>query len=382
MHSKKRGAFFLYSMHGTEIIKYLEEWAPPGAAWKDDNVGLQVGTGDVKIKNILLALELNQKVLSQAIKKNCNFIFTHHPFIFTPLQKLDFKNDPKAAIIRGLIKNDITLYSAHTNLDFTKGGVSFELAKKLKLKNIEFLVNQDSNQYKLVVFVPIDDVSIVSEAIFNAGGGIIGEYQKCSSQLIGEGTFEGSEKSNPHVGKKNKFETVIEVRLEVLVHSWKLNSVIKAMKDVHPYEKPAYDIYMLKNKNSNYGYGAVGILEKAMKVDEFLSHIKVNLGADAIRFTHGTGKRIKRIAVCGGSCSDLINSAISSNVDAFITADIKYHTFQDSENKILLIDAGHYETEVPILDSIKTKLTGLVKNGNVKVFKYNGSTNPIKFYNN
>ena len=137
MHSQKRGAFFLFSMYGSEVIKYLEEWAPPGAAWKDDSIGLQVGTGDIKIKNILVALELNQKVLNQAIKKNCNFIFTHHPFIFTPLQRLDFQNDPKAAIIQELIKNNITLYSAHTNLDFTKDGVSFELAKKLELKNIQ-----------------------------------------------------------------------------------------------------------------------------------------------------------------------------------------------------------------------------------------------------
>jgi len=369
-------------MHGTEIIKYFEEWAPPGTAWKDDNVGIQVGTKDVKIKNILLALELNHKVLSQAIKKNCNFIFTHHPFIFSPLKKLDFTNNPKAAIIRELIKNDITLYSAHTNLDFTKDGVSFELAKKLKLKNIEFLVNQDSNQYKLVVFVPLDDVSEISDAIFNAGGGIIGEYQKCSSQIIGEGTFEGSENSNPHAGKKNTFETVIEVRLEILVDSWKLDSVIKAMKDVHPYEEPAYDIYRLKNENINYGYGAIGDLENSMKVDEFLSHIKVNLGASALRYAKGSGKKIRKIAVCGGSCSDLMNSAISSKADAFITADIKYHTFQDAEDKILLVDAGHYETEILILDSVKARLTSLVKNRNIKIFKYNGSTNPIKFYNN
>jgi len=382
MHSQKRGAFFLFSMYGSEVIKYLEEWAPPGAAWKDDSIGLQVGAGDIKIKNILVALELNQKVLNQAIKKNCNFIFTHHPFIFTPLKRLDFRNDSKAAIIQELIKNNITLYSAHTNLDFTKDGVSFELAKKLQLKNIRFLVNEESNQYKLVVFVPLDNVAEVSEAIFNAGGGIIGEYKKCSYQILGEGTFEGSDNSNPKVGKKNNFETVVEVRLEVLVHSWNLNSVTRAMLSVHPYEEPAYDIYVLNNKNANYGYGAIGELEAPMKTDMFLSHIKEKLDAEAVRYTSGASNKIKKVAVCGGSGSDLVSSAIASGADAYITADIKYHTFQDAENKILLIDAGHYETEVQVLNIVKKKLSDLAKNTNVKVFKYSGSTNPVKFFNN
>jgi len=382
MHSQKRGAFFLFSMYGSEVIKYLEEWAPPGAAWKDDNIGLQVGAGDIKIKNILVALELNQKVLNQAIKKNCNFIFTHHPFIFTPLKRLDFQNDPKAAIIQELIKNNITLYSAHTNLDFTKDGVSFELAKKLQLKNIQFLANEESNQNKLVVFVPLENVAEVSDAIFDAGGGIIGEYRKCSYQLIGEGTFEGSDNTNPHIGKKNKFETVVEVRLEVLVHSWKLNSVVRAMLSAHPYEEPAYDIYVLNNKNSNYGYGAIGSLETPMKTEQFLIHIKQKLGSEAVRYTPGASSKIRNVAVCGGSGSDLVKNAIASGADAYITADIKYHTFQDAENKILLIDAGHYETEVQILNIVKKKLSDLVKNTNVKVFKYSGSTNPVKFFNN
>lgn len=369
-------------MYGSEVIKYLEEWAPPGAAWKDDNVGLQVGAGDIKIKNILVALELNKKVLNQAIKKNCNFIFTHHPFIFTPIKRLDFQNDPKAVIIQELIQNNITLYSAHTNLDFTKDGVSFELAKKLQLKNIEFLSNEESNQYKLVVFVPLENAADLSEAIFNAGGGIIGEYKKCSSQLIGEGTFEGSDNTNPHIGKKNKFETVVEVRLEVLVHSWKLNSVVSAMLSAHPYEEPAYDIYVLNNKNINYGYGAIGNLETPMKIEQFLAHIKQKLNAEAVRYTQGASSKIRKVAVCGGSGSDLVNSAIASGADAYITADIKYHTFQDAENKILLIDAGHYETEVQVLNIVKKKLSDLANNTNVKVFKYSGSTNPVKFFNN
>jgi len=371
-------------MQGREIIKYLEEWAPPGAAWENDNVGLQVGTEKGEIKNILLALELNEKVLSQALKKNCNFIFTHHPFIYNPIKKLDFDKDPKAALIKKLIKNNITLYSAHTNLDFTKDGVSFELAKLLKLQNIDFLVNEESNQYKLVVFVPWEDEDKVADAIFSAGGGVIGEYSKCSYRLDGEGTFEGSDLSNPKIGKKKNFESVDEVRLEVLVHSWKIENVIQAMLKAHPYDEPAYDIYVLKNKNSNFGYGAIGVLKNEMKVDEFLSHVSNTLKTKSLKFTNGKKSKIKKIAACGGSCADLVKNAIAAKADAFITADIKYHTFQDAEDKILLVDAGHYETEIPIMNLIKKKIEKFIftENGSVKVFNYSGSTNPVRIYNN
>lgn len=369
-------------MYGTEIIKYLEEWAPPEIAWKNDNVGLQVGSKDVKIKNILIALELNEKVLEKAIKTDCNFIFTHHPFIFTPIKNLDISKDSKAKIISQLIKNDITLYCAHTNLDFTKYGMSFELAEKLQLTNIEFLTHEENNQYKLVIFIPIEEVDNVAEAIFKEGGGIIGEYYKCSNQVIGEGTFQGSGNSNPTVGSKGQYERVVEIRLEVLVDSWKLDSVIKAIQKSHPYEEPAYDIYPLKNKNTNFGAGAVGNLKTAMTVVEFLSHVKKSLKADAIRFTPGKKGKIKNVAVCGGSGSDLLEPAVKKKADAFITADIKYHTFQDAENRILLIDAGHYETEVVILNAVKKRLSSLLKDKKSKVYIYNGSTNPIKFYNN
>jgi len=370
-------------MHIDQVIKYFEEWAPKGVAWKDDNIGLQVGNPENRVSNVMLSLELDEKVLEQAIKKNCNLIITHHPFIFNPIKNLNFSNNKKAQLIEKLIQEKISLYSAHTNLDFTKGGVSFELAKKLGLKDIQFLVNQEGNQYKLVVYVPLDNVAEVSDAIFNAGGGIIGEYTKCSTQTIIDGTFEGSRLANPAKGTKNNFEVVTEVRLEILVNSWKLNSIIDAMKSVHPYEEPAYDVLLIKNKNVNYGAGAIGELTTSMNSKDFLSHTRKSLKAEALKFTPGKSSKIKKVAVCGGSCSDLINNAISSKADAFITADIKYHTFQDAENNILLIDAGHYETEVHVLNPIKLRLDKFVRRdkSKVKIFKYSGSTNPIKFYN-
>lgn len=371
-------------MHINQVIKYFEEWAPKEVAWENDNIGLQVGNPKNQVTNIMLSLELDEKVFEQALKKNCNLIITHHPFIFNPIKNLNFSSSRKAKLIEKLIQEKISIYSAHTNLDYTKGGVSFELAKKLGLKNIQFLVNQESNQYKLVVYVPSDNVDEVSNAIFNAGGGIIGEYSKCSARNLVDGTFEGSKISNPTIGKKNVFEKVTEVRLEILVNSWELNLIIAAMKSVHSYEEPAFDVFVLKNKNVNYGAGAIGEFPTPMNLREFLSHTSKSLKAEALKYTLGNSSKIKRVAVCGGSCSDLINNAITSKADAFITADIKYHTFQDAENNILLIDAGHYETEVHVLNPIKLRLNKFIKKdkSKVKVFKYSGSTNPVKFYNN
>lgn len=384
MHFQFPGCIFFIYMIGEEVINFIENWAPPGASWDKDNVGLQVGSPKQTIINIFLCLELTEKSLNEAIKKKSNFIFTHHPFIFKPIKQVNTDKDPKAKIIQKLLKNDISLYSAHTNLDFTKGGVSFVLAEKLGLTSLSFLEYQNSNQFKIIVFVPFANVTKVSEAMFNAGAGRIGEYDNCSFQASGIGTFKGSESTKPFIGEKNKFESVEEVRLEVLADSWNLNSVLGSIYANHPYEEPAIDVYPLKNYNPNYGYGVIGELEDFMDENVFMSHVCSSLGTQNLRYTKGLKRKIKKVAVCGGSGSDLINSAINRKADAFITADIKYHAFQDAENKIMLIDAGHYETEVHVLNEVKNKLEEFIKlkGESVKIIKYSGSTNPIKFFNN
>lgn len=376
----KWGAFFLYMTAG-ELIKYLEDMAPPGAAWEKDNVGLQIGSRGMKIKNIMLCLELTDEVLKDALNKNCNFLFTHHPLFFNPIKKIDLESDALASLLVKLIKNNLTVYSAHTNLDFTKGGVSFELAKKLKLTKIEFLQFAESNQFKIVVFVPEKNLEQVSQAVFSAGAGIIGEYEDCSFRLKGEGTFKGSEKANPAIGRKNVLEKVEEVRLEFIVDNWNLSKVISSLLKVHPYEEPAYDIYPLKNKNVNFGAGAIGLLQDEMEEEEFLAHVYKSLRTETFRYCNGKRKKIKKVAVCGGAGSELLKTAIDSEADAFITADIKYHTFQEAKDRILLIDAGHYETEILSLDFVKRKIENfIVGKDNIKVYKYFRSTNPIKFY--
>jgi dinuclear metal center YbgI/SA1388 family protein len=381
MHFKQRSAFF-FEMNGKQIIKYLEQWAPKEIAWEKDNVGLQVGNPDKKIKNIMLSLDLTDKVIRHAIKKNCNLIITHHPILYYPLKNIDLAGNNKAIMIEKLIKNDITLYSSHTNLDFTKDGVSFQLAKRLKLNNVRFLTNLTSNQIKLSIFIPKNFVDKVADAIHSAGGGIIGEYSNCSFRTEGTGTFIGSDKSSPSVGKKGVREIVEEVKLEVLVDEWKLRSVINAMEKTHPYEEVAYDIYPLKNSNANYGIGAIGELKNELNTNNFLNFVASKLKTKNLQYTSGRKVKIKTVAVCGGSCSELIDEAIKQKTDAFITADIKYHSFQDAEGKLLLVDAGHYKTELPVLDEIQRRIKLLLnENNKISVIKFKGSTNPVVFYN-
>lgn len=370
-------------MKCSEIIKYLENWTPKEIAWQKDNVGLQIGTLQRKIKNILLCLELTDDVVKEAIKEKCNLIISHHPLLFHPLKKINLQNDKTSKLVEILIKNDINLYSVHTNLDFTKDGVSFQLAKTLGLKNINFLVTLKSNLIKLIVYTPEAHAEKIANIIFNEGGGSIGNYSSCSFRSKGEGTFKGMEFSNPAVGKKNILERVHEIKLEVLIDSWKLNSIMNAVRKAHPYEEVAYDAVPLANENSNFGIGAVGEFENDFSADEFLNHTVKKLKSKGIRYTKGKKNKIRKVAVCGGSGSEFIREAVNSGADAYVTADIKYHNFHDAYREIFLIDAGHYETEIHSLTEVQKRLKSFInKKENIKVFKYSGSTNPIFFYNN
>jgi dinuclear metal center YbgI/SA1388 family protein len=358
----------------------MENWAPSGIAWEKDNVGLQIGSGRNQLKNVLLCLEVNSRVVEDAIKKKCNLIVSHHPLIFTPIKSIN-SSDDNSKIIQTLIKNEINLFSSHTNLDFTKEGVSFQLAKQLKLRNIRFLKNLYSNQYKVSVFVPNKYVEEVASAMHSAGGGRIGDYSSCSFRLDGKGTFKGDDHTNPFLGKSGKLEFVDEIRLEMVVDSFNLSAVLRAMEKNHPYEQVAYDVYKLYNDNPNFGIGAIGTLENEMTKEDFLFHVSKQLNIKIFRYTETKKKKISTVAVCGGSGSDLTEDAIKQSADAFITADVKYHKFQDAEGKILLIDAGHYETEILILCEIQKRLQKFLELKNIRVYKFKGSTNPVIFYN-
>lgn len=364
-----------------DVRDIVEEWAPKTIAWERDNVGLQVGSGNHRVKGILVCLDVTEANILEAQRRGANLIISHHPLIFTPLRSVDLGGYSGRCIER-LLRSRIALYSAHTNLDFTIGGTSFALAERLGLRKIDFLHKGYKLGKKIVTFVPSSHVQQVADAMSNAGAGVIGNYSSCSFRTDGTGTFKGNNRSRPSVGRKNKLEEVPETRLEMIVDGPHLNAAIQALIATHPYEEVAYDVYPLENESASYGMGVIGEFPRAMPQDRFLAHLQRRLGADSIRYSRGRPARVRRVAVCGGSGSDLTEEAIRQHADAFVTADIRYHAFHDALGRILLIDAGHYETERPVIEAAVSRLRDAIahRRPRVPVFATRISSNPIAYH--
>jgi dinuclear metal center YbgI/SA1388 family protein len=361
-----------------DIIREMEEWAPPAIAWKQDNVGLQVGDPNEDVTGVLAALEVTPEIIQEAVEKNCNLIISHHPLIFRPLLSLT-PQTISGKLALSLARNKLHLYTAHTNIDFSRGGVNFVLGQKLGLDTLEFLHRQSGSLKKIVVFVPHAYAETVTGAMTKAGAGVIGEYESCSFQSKGSGTFRPLEGARPFSGEIGKLQYEDEVRIEMVVPEWRTESVVSAMIEVHPYDEVAYDIYPNETTDPNYGAGIIGTLPEPMPVDDFIIHVKNTVHIPFVRWTRGHGDTVSRVAVCGGSGSDLLATALRRKADAYITADIKYHIFHEARGIIHLIDAGHYETEVFIVDAIIEKLKKKFEDSETKFYSARFITNPITY---
>ena len=346
----------IYVMKLSKIIQAIEENVPVQLQESYDNNGLQVGDVKAEIFKALISLDLTMDVLLEAKSENCNLLITHHPPIFTGIKTIE-SNDVLGAMIFFAIKNDIAIYSMHTSFDKYKFGVSYVLAEELLIKDLKVLSPEKNVLRKLITFCPKIQSEALRNALFSAGAGHIGEYDSCSFNTIGEGTFRALEKANPFVGVKGNLHSEQEVKIETIFPFWKQNAVIKALLAHHPYEEVAYDIYLLENRLENSGLGMIGNLEKELNKDQFLSFVKNKLKTESLRCNNSFQGNIKKVALCGGAGGSLIKEAISSGADAYITADLKYHDFQAASSDILLIDAGHYETEIFALNAIKSLLS-------------------------
>jgi dinuclear metal center YbgI/SA1388 family protein len=264
--------------------------------------------------------------------------------IFGGLKQISEKTPAGRIIIRTL-KNDISVYSAHTNLDLINNGVSRRMAQKLGLENVRVLSPLKNRLLKLVTFIPEDHLEIVRESLFMAGAGVIGNYDKCGFSVSGTGSFRAGAGTNPFTGEIGKIHTEKEVRFETILFSHLKEKVIKALLESHPYEEVAYDLYPVSNDNIDHGLGCTGELAAPVLVNDFLKSISEVFGSRGIRYSTCSRKKIKKVALCGGSGSSLLKEAVSSGADAFVTGDIKYHTFFEAEDRILLVDCGHYESE-------------------------------------
>lgn len=331
-------------MHINDIVNIIEEFAPLALQEDYDNAGLLIGDPMTKVKGALLCIDVTEEVIDEAIALDVNLIISHHPLIFNGLKRIVGSNAVQRSVIKA-IKNNIAIYAAHTNIDNVLSGVNGKIADKIGLIYRKILQPKQGNLLKLVCFVPKIHVQRVREAIFEAGGGNLGNYDACSFNAEGYGSFRPNSNANPYVGELNKIHYENEVRIEVILPEYLKYKVTEALIKVHPYEEPAYDFIPLKNVFNEVGAGLIGKLPEPKSEEVFLSKLKQIFNVPVIRHTNLTGKMIQKVAVCGGSGSFLLQDAIKANADIFISADFKYHDFFDAENKIIIADLGHFETE-------------------------------------
>lgn len=327
-----------------EIVSALEMFAPLPLQDGFDNAGLQVGLTDAEAAGALLCLDVTEEVVDEAIEKGCNLIVSHHPLIFKGYKSLTGRDYVERCIMKA-IKHDIVIFSMHTNLDNAPQGVNYKIAEKIGLKNLRILDPKEGMLLKLVTFVPVEKAAEVRKALFDAGCGQIGNYDSCSYNVEGNGTFRAGKGTHPYCGEQGKLHQETEIRIETILPAYQKRKVIQTLIQAHPYEEPAFDFYPVQDTWHQVGAGVVGELETEENEDAFLCRVKKLFGVGCIKHSHFCGRKIKTVALCGGSGAFLLPKAVSSGADVFITGDVKYHDYFGYVNDILIADIGHYESE-------------------------------------
>jgi dinuclear metal center YbgI/SA1388 family protein len=363
-------------MNVKSICELIEEVAPLSLQESYDNAGLLVGDSQMEINSVLICIDVVEEVIDEAIRKNCNLIVSHHPLIFSGLKRLTSQNEVQRCVAKA-IKNDIAIYAAHTNLDNVLKGVSGKMAEKIGLLNVRILQPKQNGLLKLITYVPRLHSYGVRQALFEAGAGQIGNYDSCSFNADGTGTFKANEKAQPFVGKIDELHSEPETRIEVILPDYLKNQVLEALLKRHPYEEPAYDFIPLRNAWNQVGAGVLGELEEPEDELGFLNRIKEIFHNPTIKYTNLLGKKIKRVALCGGSGSSFLPDALKAKADIYISGDFKYHEFFDAQRRILIADIGHFESEQFTKDIFFEIITKKMPTFAVQIS--DSKTNPINY---
>jgi dinuclear metal center YbgI/SA1388 family protein len=367
--------------NGYEVIQLFEQFAPKHFAMEGDKIGLQIGTLNKPIHTIMIALDVLEEVVDEAIEKKVDLIIAHHPPIFRPLKHI-VTDQAQGRMLEKCIKHDIAIYAAHTNLDIADGGVNDWLAEALELENVQVLVpTYEDKLKKLVVYVPESHADAVREAIGNAGAGHIGNYSHCTFNSRGTGTFLPQDGANPFIGEAGKLEKVEEVRIETIFPASIQKKVISSMLKVHPYEEVAYDVYPLENEGKVFGLGRIGRLKEEMTLQQFAEHVKKALDVQAVRVVGNLSDIVKKVAVIGGDGNKYISQAKFAGADVYVTGDLYYHVAHDAMMMGLnVVDPGHNVEKVmkngvaSYLNKVFTK-----QKFNVKVYVSEVNTDPFTF---
>jgi len=355
-----------------DIAEIIEAIVPLRLAQDWDNVGLLIGDGSKNVKNVLLTIDITKDVLAEAKRLKTDLIVSYHPVIWDGLKEITA--DGPSSVVYDLISSKISVFSIHTALDVAIGGVNDRLAEIVGIKDAEpigdFVDNPAGENYKLVVFVPVESAAKVSNAVFSAGAGAIGNYSNCGFSTEGVGTFLPLNRARPARGERGKLERVAEVRFETIVPAESLDNVVEAMKKAHPYEEPAYDCLKLYNTPNKFGLGRMGNLEKPIQLEKVIEKIKEHTGAKAFGVVGKKNRLIKTAAVCAGSCGKIINSVIAAKCDLYVTGELKHHqALAAQEAGMTVLCLSHTVSERFILKKFAKQLQKQVKKVTIKISK-------------
>lgn len=362
-----------------ELIKVLEQAAPPAFQESYDNAGLLTGSPAWECKGVLVTLDCIEATIEEAIKKGCNLVVAHHPILFKATRHLTGKDYIQRTLIKA-IKADIAIYAIHTNLDNVRSGVNKKIADRLGLENQRILAPKSGLLSSLVTFVPTADAEKVRQALFEAGGGSIGHYNNCAFSTSGTGTFQPQHGAHPAIGTVGTAETVGEERIELIFPSYLQQTLVQSLIKAHPYEEVAYYIHPLSNTFSEVGSGIIGTLPQPIDIQELFENIKKIFAVKVIRHTAlpDNPEKIRNIALCGGAGSFLTKAALAAGAEVYITADVKYHEFFDADSQIVLADIGHFESEQFTIELLFDILAQ--KFPTFAILKSEYCTNPVLYY--
>lgn len=339
-----------------DFCAFLDRFAPPELASDWDNVGLLLGDPNAEVQRVLTCLTVTSEIVAEAIESGAQLIVTHHPILFRGAKKLSTSSSD-GKIVWPLARAGVAVYSPHTAFDNATSGINDMIARSLGLTDIRPLRPASLLKHKVVVFTPDADLAKVSDAMFAAGAGIIGQYSQCSFRLPGTGTFFGSDTANPVVGQKGRREEVSEWRLEVVCPDSNLNDVLQAMRKAHSYEEPAFDVYPLKSVSGGGHEGRIGEWKTAVGLAELGKQLKTALGAGMVQIVGAADAPIRRLAIACGAAGEFLSDARRARADAFLTGEMRFHDYlRAKELGIALILPGHYATERPAVVELAAML--------------------------
>jgi dinuclear metal center YbgI/SA1388 family protein len=349
------------------VVEYVEQLAPSRLAGSWDNVGLLLGERNAGLQRLMTCLTVTPESAAEAIDGGAGLIVSHHPLFFRPVKRLTDAN-PEGRMLLALARAGVAVCSPHTAFDSSADGINELLASRLELRKVHPLrPGEGPKQCKLVVFVPDKDLARVSDALFAAGAGHIGQYSECSFRLSGTGTFFGSEATNPTVGQKGRREEVAEWRLEAICPERLLDQAITALRRAHSYEEPAFDIYPLQpapRRHATEGDGRIGELSAPLPLGEVTRQVKERLSCGPVQVVGNLEREVRRVAIACGAGSELMPDAIRARADVLLSGEMRFHDYlAASASGLALVLPGHYATErcgaEHLADRLKTRFPEL-----------------------